>query len=412
VIGLQGAQALLDSFTVSIGKISFKDMTGEQIEDTLNAVFSKVGDDMAGTVFPALASLQQVGEGLFETFMRVAREYEVVDIALKSIGMEFGAIGVSSVEARDGLVQLFGSLEDFVEATSFFGDQFLTEAERIAPVAASVRAELERLGMAGIATRDQFRDAVLGLDLTTTAGAEMYASLLAVAPAFDKVLDYYEKATKATIDGLKSTADQFNNFAASLRKYRDTLFASETAQGAAYAALRAKFTATAALAATGDAGALGGLESSGKAFLDAAKNNASSWIQYQRDVALVARGVDQGIFAAESVADYAQLQLDALNNSVSILGEINTNIAALTAAVVTPAAANTPAGLAPSATTPASAQDGAVVAEMRAMRADMQTQNLQIAENTRAILILHQRWDGDGLPVRTLPGDTVATVAG
>ena len=62
--------------------------------------------------------MQKVGEGLFETFMRVAREYQVVDVELQSIGRTFGAIGVASIEARDNLVQLFGGLDQFVEAIS------------------------------------------------------------------------------------------------------------------------------------------------------------------------------------------------------------------------------------------------------------------------------------------------------
>lgn len=325
VIGLQGAEAILNSFNVSIGKISFKDMTGEQIEDQLNAIFSSVGDQMAGTLLPSLSSLQKVGEGLFETFIRVAREYQVVDIALKSIGKEFGAVGIGSVAARDALVQLFDSLDEFVERTDFFREEFLSEAERMAPVIASVKAEMQRLGLAGVDTRDEFKNAVLALDLTTAAGREMYASLLAVAPAFDKTLDYFEQLNKAASDSLKDTVDKFSKFAESLRKYRDTLFATDAMQGNAYASLRAKFAQTAALAASGDAAGLGGLESAGKDFLTASKANASTLQQYLRDVAMVARGVDAGIFAAEETADYAQLQLDALNNAVTILGQIAVN---------------------------------------------------------------------------------------
>jgi hypothetical protein len=90
VIGLDGAQAMLDGFQVKLGKISFKDMTGKEIEDQLNAIFSSIGDQMAGAIFPALKDMQKVGEGLFETFIRVAKEYEVVDTELKSIGKTFG----------------------------------------------------------------------------------------------------------------------------------------------------------------------------------------------------------------------------------------------------------------------------------------------------------------------------------
>jgi hypothetical protein len=431
VIGLEGAEAILNSFQVSIGKISFKDMTGQEIEDQLNAIFSKVGDQMAGAIFPTLATMQKVGEGLFETFIRVAREYQVIDLELKSIGKEFGAVGVGSIAARDALIQLFDSLDDFVEKTDFFRDQFLSNAEQIAPVQASVIAELQRLGMAGVVTRDQFKEAVLGLDLTTQAGREMYAALLAVAPAFDKVLDYFDEVNKQTIQSLQQTADQFGKFADSLRKYRDTLFATDAAQGNAYALLRAKFITTAGSAATGDATALGGLEAAGKDFLTSAKDNASSWLQYQRDVALVARGVDQGIFAAQSTADYAQLQLAALQNAATILQTISVNTAATAAAlsadvaaaqqaasgspVPTPSVADASSS-APSsagATTPAgsamvadSAQVAGLTSELGTMRAELKAALEAIAISTGSMDRQLKRWDdGDALVITTRDGD-------
>lgn len=360
MIGIDGAAAILDSFQVSIGKLSFQGLTGEEIERQLNAVFSSLGDQMAGRLLPSLSSMQLVGEGLFETFTRVAREYQVVDVTLRSMGRAFGAVGLSSVTARDALVQLFGGLEDFVERSEFFREQFLSDAEQIAPVQAAVAAELQRLGAAGLRTRDQFKLAVLGLDLTSVAGREMYASLLALAPAFDKVLDYQEQAQKKTIDGLKQTVDQFGKLAESLRKYRDGLFLADAAQGNGYNALRSRFSTTADLAASGNEKALAELENVGKAFLDSSLNNASTREQYLKDVALVARGVDAGIFAAEETADYAELQLRAAENANTLLTEI---------------AANTAAATAPAANQQATEELRATIVELQAEVAGMRADN-------------------------------------
>jgi len=184
LLGIAGAQALLDSFQVNIGRMSFAGMSGEEIERQLNAIFSRVGDEMAASLYPQLAEMQQIGEGAFETFMRVARQYQVVDTALASIGRTFGAVGLGSVQARDALIQLFGTMDEFVERTSFFAEKFLTEQERLAPVRAAVSAELARLGLSQVATMEQFKAVALGLDLTSEAGREMYAALMALAPAF------------------------------------------------------------------------------------------------------------------------------------------------------------------------------------------------------------------------------------
>ncbi len=407
VIGLQGAEAILNSFNVSLGKISFKDMTGEQIEDQLNAIFSSVGDQMAGQLLPSLSALQKVGEGLFETFIRVAREYQVVDMALKSIGKEFGAVGLGSVAARDALVQLFDSLEEFVERTDFFRTEFLSEAEQMAPIISSVRAEMARLGLATVDTRDEFKNAVLALDLTTAAGREMYASLLAVAPAFDKTLDYFEELNKTASDSLRDTVDKFGKFAESLRKYRDTLFATDAVQGNAYAALRARFNQTAGLAATGDATALGGLEGAGKDFLSASKNNASTLQQYLRDVAMVARGVDAGIFAAEETADYAQLQLDALTNAVTILSQIEANTSGSQGFGNEPAPVPVVAGAPSSSGTATPVVDPVVVQQNQTIIA----QNAEIIDLMKRQERMWSRFDGDGILIRTDADSPIQTQA-
>jgi hypothetical protein len=408
VVGLEGAEALVNAFQVKIGQISFEDMTGDQIEDQLNAIFSSIGDDMAGAVFPALREMQKVGEGLLETFMRVAREYQVVDVELQSIGKTFGMTGVESLAARDALVQLFGTVDEFISQTDFFKDQFLSVSEQVAPIQAAVIAEMQRLGVSGVTTRDEFKNLVLGLDLTTDAGRQMYASLMAVAPAFDKVLDYFDQANKATVDGLQSTIDQFNNFAASLKKYRDTLFQTDTAQGNAYATLKAKFIATSNLAATGDATALGGLEQSGKDFLTAAKNNASTLQQYLRDVAVVARGVDSGIAASEDAADYAQLQLDALKNATTILQQISGNTATMATALTQAQTVPTPATAAVPGSSSAAAPADPQVIEQNQTIID---QNATIISQNATMLRLWQRFDGDGLLIRTDDDSPILTQA-
>jgi hypothetical protein len=401
VIGVQGAQAMLDGFEVSIGKISFENLSGQEIEDQLNAIFSSIGDQMAGHLLPSLKDMQLVGEGMFETFVRVAKEYEAVDIALKSIGRSFGQVGIQSVAARDALVQLFGGLDSFIEATDQFRDNFLTEAERIAPVQASVITELQRLGVANVTTREQFKNLVLGLDLTTDAGRQMYASLLSVAPAFDKVLDYFDQINKTATESLSQTVDKFTAFADSLKKYRDSLFTTGLAQQNATASLRNKFTATAALAATGDATALGNLENSGKAYLDAVRNSAHSQIEYQRAVAQVASGVSKGIFAAEETADYAQLQLDALKNANSILQQISLNTQATADALAQPKLVSQPGTPIVQDSTVQNADVLAALQDVTAQLADVNAGIVSIAtSNTRTATILN-RWDGDGLTVKT-----------
>jgi hypothetical protein len=76
-LGVDGAKAVLDSFQVNLGKLSFKDLSGEEIQAQIEAVFSKLGDDLSAAVIPSITQFQKVGEGAFETLVRVAKEYQV-----------------------------------------------------------------------------------------------------------------------------------------------------------------------------------------------------------------------------------------------------------------------------------------------------------------------------------------------
>lgn len=209
-IGSNDYEALLKSFKVDLGKLSFKDMTGTQIEEALNAIFGKLGDDMAKAAVPAIAKFQKVGEGAFETLVRVARQYQVIDTTLKSIGMTFGAVGVASLEARERLVDLVGGLDNLTDQTSFFAEHFLSEEERLKPVKDSVKDKLTELKLPTDMTRDDFKKTVLEQNLSTKEGAELYAALMLLAPAFDKVATAAETAEKAISDKKGSIQDQID----------------------------------------------------------------------------------------------------------------------------------------------------------------------------------------------------------
>jgi hypothetical protein len=280
-LGVTGAEAALNAFTVDLGKISFKDKTGAEIQEELNAVFSKLGDQMSAAIFPEIAEFQKAGEGAFETLVRIARQTQVVDVTLKSIGQTLDATGLSGIRAKDSLVQLFGSLDDFVDQTSFFAEHFLSEAERMKPIQSAVQAEFQRLGVTGVNTKDQFKQLVLGLDLTTQAGQEMYAALLSVAPAFAKVFEYLNPdAANDTADAWKSVFESMQDW---IRELNGEIAGSVRSTAQAYAALQA-----AALAARGgDSAAAGQVVDLGKAYLSSVKSSATSQFEYLRAVAQV-----------------------------------------------------------------------------------------------------------------------------
>ena len=412
-LGIDGAQAVLDAFTVDLGKISLKDLKGSEIQEQVAAIFSKLADSMAGATIPALDAFQKVGEGLFETLMRLSKDYQTVDVQLASIGRTFGAVGASSVEARESLIDLFGSLDTFVEQTQFYRDNFLTAAQRIAPIMSAVEDELARLNLSGVDSLASFKSVVDGLDLTTQAGQSLYAALMNLAPGFAAVEKYEKdladqrqslqirllralgrdseatamqqasdlantpdalKPLMAQVQAAEAAAEltkQFQSLADSLRSYRAELDGG-AAGGLTYRQAMAKLIGTGGLAAAGDMTAMQALTGVGRDFLTLSKDNASTAIQYQRDVAMVRAYLDQAIASA-----------DAGGVSVPTPTTISGSSAATEATLSTASSVQS------------------LTAELRAMREENRIMQTKLVEVQNMALSIFRRFEGDGMLVRT-----------
>lgn len=134
------------------------------------------------------------------------------------------------------------------------------------------------------------------------------------------------------LEDARKIIDTFQPLADNLKAYRDELLGG--GNGDSFGRISAKFRAAAVGAANGDAASLGELRGTASAFLDAAKNNAGSGLEYRRAVSEVLSSVDKGIFAAETQVDYAQLQIDAIKNSANILAQLREEMATLQSQIV------------------------------------------------------------------------------
>jgi hypothetical protein len=97
---------------------------------------------------------------------------------------------------------------------------------------------------------------------------------------------------------IEQAAAKFKGFASDLKSFRDSLGGNDTLV-MSYRQAMTKLISTGSLAIAGDETALGALSGVGRDFLAAAKDNASSAVQYQRDVALLTRYVDDAIATAD-----------------------------------------------------------------------------------------------------------------
>jgi hypothetical protein len=193
---LDAVQSRLLGFTVDIGKIDLQGLSGTEIQEKLSAVFGAAADSMAEAATPGIARFQKVGEGAFETLIRVSSTVEQVDAVFRRLGITTGTMGADVDMAIAGL---FDSAADFTSAADAYFETYYSDAEQAAAKMAQMGRAFAGLGVAVPDTLAGFRALVEAQDLTTDAGRQMYATLLQLAPAFADL--------QSSMAGAKSAAD-------------------------------------------------------------------------------------------------------------------------------------------------------------------------------------------------------------
>jgi tape measure domain-containing protein len=211
LLGLQ-TNKTLESFVINLPALSFKDLKGDEIEKELQAMFSQQGDLMVQYLVPGIAEFQKIGEGLYDTLIRVAQEQAVFNSALDNLGLQLNRFaGVTKeieLEVAQSIIELMGGIEQFQSATAEYFAEFYSEQEQLAAITKSAAAQFASLGIAMPTSRDGFKDLVDSLDLTTEAGQRMFAALMALVPAMDQYYDQQERKARELAGFNKSIGDE------------------------------------------------------------------------------------------------------------------------------------------------------------------------------------------------------------
>jgi hypothetical protein len=161
-------------------------------EKAITDFFTGVGDEIALRLVPGLAQFNKSGETMSTTLQRLAGDFnatnQVAMLMGKSGASMWGSLGIDSAAAREQLITMAGGVSVLSAQATSFAQNYMTEAQRLAPVAEAVSAAMASLGNASITTRDQFAaridqlissGAILG-----QAGAQEFTALMALADSF------------------------------------------------------------------------------------------------------------------------------------------------------------------------------------------------------------------------------------
>lgn len=358
---LSTVQTNLENAVVSIGKINLKGLSGEEIQEKLEAVFGAAADDLAKQAFGGLEDFQSVGEGYYETLVKVASAVEEAayytdrlnvtainynDIINKQADDLAAEIIRQSYLAKEGISTVTGGMSDLVnsfdgtaeEITDFIntledlqdqlfmtgksGDyltssmilgaggleslasgldayfEMLSPAEQAAELTRRLTNEFAIFGKELPADVKAFRNLVSSIDITTEAGQKLYGQIIALAPEFNDLQD-----------ALDSANSDVNALVQSLRDLAEQARAArgETEQPRNLDYLRNEFNKASELALQGDTEAANRLASIGKDLMSTSKLYSVTGSDYAKDLAYI-----QGI--ATAVAD---IQESGLGTSIS-----------------------------------------------------------------------------------------------
>lgn len=194
-------EAAMAAYQVAEMHISLKDLTAEEQQAELQAVFSSIFDGLAGSVVPFIAQFQKVGEGLGETLVRVATGVQVTQEAMKQLGLVINETDPERfAQISEGLIDAVGGLDAFISGMQNFVSAFADDQHKLQVATEALNSAFEQAGLSVPATAEGMFALMQTLDATTEAGREQIATLLRLGTTAREYYDLLEKAEKARRD--------------------------------------------------------------------------------------------------------------------------------------------------------------------------------------------------------------------
>jgi hypothetical protein len=154
-----------------------------------------------------LQNYKKDGETSLQTLERLSGSLTSVNSILAMMDQTLLGMTLAGGDAASALLDLFGGMENFTQATGAYYQAFYTEAERNAKTTENLTKSLSGLGFALPDTIENYRKLVEAQDLNTDAGRNAYAALIQLAPAFAQITPAINSASDAANELIKSSAD-------------------------------------------------------------------------------------------------------------------------------------------------------------------------------------------------------------
>jgi hypothetical protein len=193
----------IEEFTQQI-KLSFQGLSEEEINQKIADALSAFQEGLVAQYATLLEPLKIAGETLVQTLERLAM-IQQVSIYLNEFGGAFSTFATASIQARQGIIELAGGLDELVKKTQGFVANFYSKEEQAGITAKGVVQALTDAGftaaqIAALETRADFRSLLESIDVSNTQGQEQFVTLLNMATTFAELTPIMEEQSKSLVE--------------------------------------------------------------------------------------------------------------------------------------------------------------------------------------------------------------------
>ncbi len=322
-------ESRVNDLIVPAQDLSLQGLEGQELVDEIEAFFSSTLDNWASVLLDGtdvLTRFQEVGEGAFETMVRLGAQTQVFSEVANAAGLNFDVTGIDAVLATQDIASSAGGFEALSTSLQSFANNFIDDARLIEILTRNLGEQFGALGFALPRTRDQFVELVRQQDLTTESGRSLAGQLLALSEVTDQfitALDRHIQQLSSTTDGalesLRSaveaaTADRQSQFDAAASVIDEEFNARIAAATASGQQLSSSFTAQISAAGRG----ISQLTS----LAELLRNTAAASIIETRQLTLARRRAAQNVLSnAIATGD-----LSGVEQAANVLGQDTTGL--------------------------------------------------------------------------------------
>lgn len=181
------------------------DIAAGSTAEQVTALFTGMADDMATAAAPGIEALAKTGETSSVTLQRLSTSITTTNAWLSMLRNRLYDVSMAGADAASKLADAFGGLDNLAASSKAYYEAYYSEAERTTRSSQDLAKAMALVNVALPVSKDAFRAVVSSLDLTTEAGRNAYAVMLALAPEYAATSDAIARMAKETATQLMVT---------------------------------------------------------------------------------------------------------------------------------------------------------------------------------------------------------------